>query len=144
MAYFLLLSGLTVFVVGIVLALVPRGADVREVDQIAGSDSALGTALDAANRADNLLQTEPGSAMEYYREAWTEIERARATADGLGLPESLAEKLLLQHSARSSKSVQKLVAFVDIENRSAWLHVICGDQTGHPGRSHDDVCVPTD
>jgi hypothetical protein len=68
-----------VFVVGIVLTLVPRGADVREVGQIAGSDSALGTALDAADRADNLLQTEPGTAMEYYQEAWTEIERARAT-----------------------------------------------------------------
>lgn len=68
-----------VFVVGVVLALVPRGADVREVGQIAGSDTALGSALDAADRADNLLDTEPGTAMEYYREAWTEIERARAT-----------------------------------------------------------------
>jgi len=68
-----------VFVVGVVLALVPRGSDVRDVDQIAGSDTALGAALDAANRADNLKGSEPGTAMEYYREAWTEVERARAT-----------------------------------------------------------------
>ena len=68
-----------VFVVGVVLALVPRGADVREFSQIAGSDSALGAAVDAANRADNLKESEPATAMEYYREAWTEIEQARAT-----------------------------------------------------------------
>jgi hypothetical protein len=68
-----------VFVVGLMLALVPRGSDVREVAQIAGSDSALGSALDATNRADNLRETEPGTAIEYYREAWSEIERARAT-----------------------------------------------------------------
>ena len=68
-----------VLVVGMLLALVPRGADVREVSRIAGSDNALGAALDAANRADNLLGTEPLTAMEYYRDAWAEIERARAT-----------------------------------------------------------------
>lgn len=73
-----------VFVVGLVLALVPRGADVSEVDRIAGSDSLLGAAVDAANRADNLVESEPATAMDYYREAWSEIERARAT--GLSAP----------------------------------------------------------
>jgi hypothetical protein len=68
-----------IFVVGLVLALVPRGSDTLEVEQIAGSDSALGAALDATNRADNLISTEQGTALEYYREAWVEIERARAT-----------------------------------------------------------------
>ncbi len=68
-----------VFLVGVVLTLVPRGADVREVSRVAGSDNALGAALDLANRADNLIGTEPGTALDYYREAWTEIERARAT-----------------------------------------------------------------
>ncbi len=68
-----------ILVVGVVLALVPRGADVREVGQVAGSDTALGAALDAANRADNLVGTEPGTALQYYRDAWSEIERARAT-----------------------------------------------------------------
>jgi hypothetical protein len=68
-----------VFTVGIVLALVPRGGDVREVSQIAGSDNALGAALDAANRADNLVESEPATALSYYREAWAEVEQARAT-----------------------------------------------------------------
>ncbi len=73
-----------VFVVGIVLALTPRGADVSEVEQVASSDSALGAAMDAANRADNLLSSEPDTSLEYYRDAWAEIERARAT--GLSAP----------------------------------------------------------
>ena len=68
-----------VFVVGLVLVLVPRGADVTEVKQVAGSDSALAAALDSTNRADNLLTTEPDAAMEYYREAWAETRAARAT-----------------------------------------------------------------
>ena len=73
-----------VFVVGLVLVLVPRGSDVSEVDQVAGSDSSLASALDNANRADNLLTTEPDTALEYYREAWAEIEQARGT--GLSAP----------------------------------------------------------
>ena len=68
-----------VLVVGLTLAVVPRASDTTSLPQIAGSDSALGAALDATNRADNLLTTEPDTALEYYREAWTEIERARAT-----------------------------------------------------------------
>jgi len=68
-----------VFVVGLVLVLVPRGADVTEVKKVAGSDSALAAALDSTNRADNLLATEPDVAMGYYREAWVEIKRARRT-----------------------------------------------------------------
>jgi len=73
-----------VFVVGLVLALVPRGSDVRELDRVAGSDTALGSALDFANRADNLLTTEPETALEYYREAWAEVRQARGT--GLAAP----------------------------------------------------------
>lgn len=73
-----------VFVAGLVLALVPRGSDVNEPAQIAGSDTALGSALDYANRADNLLTTDPDTALEYYRQAWTEVERALGT--GLSAP----------------------------------------------------------
>ena len=80
----LLAMVMVVLVAGLVLALVPRGSDVTEVSQVAGSDSALGAALDATNRADNLLATEPGTALEYYREAWAEIEQARST--GLSAP----------------------------------------------------------
>ncbi len=68
-----------VFLVGLALVVVPRGSDVTEVEQVAGSDSALEAALDSTNRADNLLSTEPEAAKEYYREAWVEIERARRT-----------------------------------------------------------------
>ena len=68
-----------VLVAGLMLAVVPRGSDSVSLPQVAGSDTALGAALDATNRADNLLGTESGTAMEYYREAWAEIERARAT-----------------------------------------------------------------
>jgi hypothetical protein len=78
-----------VFVVGLVLVLVPRGADVKEVERVANSDSALSAALDSANRADNLLATEPAAALEYYREAWTEIKRARGT----GLSTSALDEL---------------------------------------------------
>ena len=41
---------MVVLVAGLVLAFVPRGSDVVEVSQVAGSDSALGAALDATNR----------------------------------------------------------------------------------------------
>ncbi|MEA2026910.1 MAG: hypothetical protein U9O18_09475, partial [Chloroflexota bacterium] len=68
-----------VFVVGLILVLVPRGSDVSGVPEVAGSDSALASALDNANRADNLINTEPETAMEYYREAWAEVEQARST-----------------------------------------------------------------
>jgi hypothetical protein len=73
-----------VFLVGLVLAFVPRGSDVRELDRVAGSDTALASALDFANRADNLLTTEPETALEYYREAWSEVRQARGT--GLAAP----------------------------------------------------------
>ncbi len=73
-----------VFVVGLVLVLVPRGSDVNEVPIYAGADNALGSALDYANRADNLLASEPGIALEYYRDAWTEVKQARST--GLAAP----------------------------------------------------------
>jgi hypothetical protein len=73
-----------VFVAGLVLVLVPRGSDVTEVDQVAGSDSALASALDSADRADNLLSTEPETAKDYYREAWAEVKQARST--GLSAP----------------------------------------------------------
>ncbi len=73
-----------VFAVGLVLVLVPRGSDVSEIPQIAGSDTALGSALDFVNRADNLVTTEPPTALEYYREAWVEVRQARGT--GLSAP----------------------------------------------------------
>jgi hypothetical protein len=77
-----------VLVAGLVLALVPRGNDVTTPRQVAGSDSALSAALDATNRADNLLATDPTTALELYREAWTEIGQASST--GLSAP-ALAE-----------------------------------------------------
>jgi hypothetical protein len=73
-----------VLVAGLVLAFVPRGADVIEPSQVAGSDSALAAAKDSADRADNLVTTEPDTALDYYREAWAEIEIARST--GLSAP----------------------------------------------------------
>ena len=73
-----------IFAVGLVLVLVPRGSDVSDIPRIATSDTALGTALDLVNRADNLLTTEPDTALEYYREAWAEVEQARGT--GLSAP----------------------------------------------------------
>ncbi len=68
-----------IFAVGLVLVLVPRGSDVSDIPRIATSDTALGTALDLANRADNLITTEPDTALEYYREAWAEVQEARGT-----------------------------------------------------------------
>jgi hypothetical protein len=80
----LLALAVVVLVAGLVLALVPRGSDVDEPAVVAGSDSALGSALDLTNRADNLLDSDPGTALDYYREAWAEIGRARST--GLTAP----------------------------------------------------------
>jgi hypothetical protein len=68
-----------VLVAGLLLAIVPRGSDSVSLPQVAGSDTALGAALDATNRADNLLSSEPDTALDYYREAWDEISRAKAT-----------------------------------------------------------------
>jgi len=100
-----------VLVAGLVLAFVPRGSDVVEVSQVAGSDSALGAALDATNRADNLLSTDRGSALELYRQAWTEIGRARATglsADALNeLEERVSSGLDRLYLAREP-AVQRL------------------------------------
>ena len=59
-------------------------ADVNEVPIYAEADNALGSALDYVNRADNLLATEPDTALEYYRDAWTEVKQARST--GLAAP----------------------------------------------------------
>ncbi len=73
-----------VLVLGLVVVLVPRGGDSGRIDQVASGDSALSVALDRTNRADNLVATEPEAALDYYREAWAEVERARAT--GLTAP----------------------------------------------------------
>jgi hypothetical protein len=73
-----------VLLLGLVVILVPRGGDSRDPEQVAGGDSALAVALDRTNRADNLSLTEPDTALQYYREAWTEVERARDT--GLSAP----------------------------------------------------------
>jgi hypothetical protein len=73
-----------IFLVGLVVILVPRGGDVTEVEQIAGSDNALASALDSTDRADNLIDAEPDAALEFYRSAWSEVERARST--GLSAP----------------------------------------------------------
>jgi hypothetical protein len=73
-----------VFLLGVFVILVPRGGDATPVERVASGDSALSVALDRAERADNLLATEPEAALEYYREAWTEVARARAT--GLSAP----------------------------------------------------------
>lgn len=73
-----------VFILGLFMVLVPRGGDVADVPRIAGSDNALASALDSAERADNLITTEPASALEFYRSAWAEVQRARNT--GLAAP----------------------------------------------------------
>jgi hypothetical protein len=73
-----------VLLLGLVIVLVPRGGDSPRVEQIASGDSALAVALDRTDRADNLALTEPDAALEYYREAWAEVVRARNT--GLSAP----------------------------------------------------------
>jgi hypothetical protein len=73
-----------VFLLGLFVILVPRGGDATTVDRVASGDSALSVALDRTERADNLLTTEPDAALEYYREAWAEVVRARQT--GLSAP----------------------------------------------------------
>jgi hypothetical protein len=73
-----------VFLLGLVMIFVPRGGEVTETKQIAGSDNSLAAALDSAERADNLLTTEPAAALEFYRSAWTEVQQARST--GLAAP----------------------------------------------------------
>ncbi|MFV2064878.1 MAG: hypothetical protein ACC726_15410, partial [Chloroflexota bacterium] len=74
-----------VLVLGLYVILGPSGGDATRVRQVAGGDSALALALDRTDRADNLLVAEPGAALGFYREAWDEIERARAT--GLSAPD---------------------------------------------------------
>jgi len=73
-----------VFLLGIFVVVVPRGGDATPVDQVASGDSALAVALDRTNRADNLVATEPEAALDFYREAWQEVVRARDT--GLSAP----------------------------------------------------------
>jgi hypothetical protein len=73
-----------VFLLGAFVILVPRGGDATPPERVASGDSALSVALDRTQRADNLLATEPDAALEYYREAWAEVARARAT--GLSAP----------------------------------------------------------
>ena len=73
-----------VFLLGLAVVLVPRGGDAGRIEQVASGDSALSVALDRTDRADNLVATDPAAALDYYREAWTEIVRARNT--GLSAP----------------------------------------------------------
>jgi hypothetical protein len=73
-----------VLLLGLVIILVPRGGDSLRFEQVASGDSALAVALDRTDRADNLALTEPDAALEYYREAWEEVVRARNT--GLAAP----------------------------------------------------------
>jgi len=73
-----------VFLLGLFVIVVPRGGDATPVDQVASGDSALAAALDRTNRADNLVATEPEAALDFYREAWQEVVRARDT--GLSAP----------------------------------------------------------
>jgi hypothetical protein len=66
-----------VFLLGLFVILVPRSGDVTDVSRVADSDNALALAQDSANRADNLIANDPATALEKYREAWSEIGRAR-------------------------------------------------------------------
>ena len=73
-----------IFILGLFMVLVPRGGDVSVTQGVATSDGALAAARDSADRADNLIVTEPATALDLYRDAWTEIGRARST--GLAAP----------------------------------------------------------
>ena len=73
-----------VFLLGLFVIVVPRGGDATPVEQVASGDSALSVALDRTDRADNLVATEPDAALDFYREAWAEVVRARNT--GLSAP----------------------------------------------------------
>jgi hypothetical protein len=73
-----------VLLLGVIVILVPRGGDALPVERVASGDSALSVALDRTDRADNLVATEPDAALEFYREAWTEVSSARAS--GLSAP----------------------------------------------------------
>jgi hypothetical protein len=73
-----------VLLLGLAVVLAPRGGDAGRIEQVASGDSALSVALDRTSRADNLVATEPDAALDYYREAWAEVERARNT--GLSAP----------------------------------------------------------
>ena len=74
-----------VLLLGLFVILGPSGGDTTTpIRQVAGGDSALAVALDRTDRADNLVAAEPAAALEFYREAWSEVERARAT--GLAAP----------------------------------------------------------
>jgi hypothetical protein len=75
---------IVVFLLGVLVIVVPRGGDTTRIEQVASGDSALTVALDRTNRADNLVATEPDAALDYYREAWAEVVRARNT--GLSAP----------------------------------------------------------
>ncbi len=73
-----------VLVLGVIVIVVPRSGDSTPISTTANGDSALSVALDRTDRADNLAATEPDAALDYYREAWTEVTRARQT--GLTAP----------------------------------------------------------
>jgi hypothetical protein len=73
-----------ILLLGLFVIVVPRGGASTPVERVASGDSALTVALDRAERADNLAATEPDAALDFYREAWDEIVRARAT--GLAAP----------------------------------------------------------
>jgi hypothetical protein len=83
-----------VFVVGLVLMLVPRGGDVTEIRQVAGSDSALAAAQDSVERADNLISTDEALALDFYREAWAEVSRARDTGLAAGALDTLESRVI--------------------------------------------------
>jgi len=97
-----------VFLLGLFVILVPRGGDATTVDRVASGDSALSVALDRTERADNLLTTEPDAALEYYREAWAEVERARAT--GLSAPALDDLERRVRHGMDSLYGAHALVA----------------------------------
>jgi hypothetical protein len=73
-----------ILLLGLFVIIVPRGGETTPVERVASGDSALTVALDRADRADNLAATEPDAALDFYREAWGEIVRARGT--GLAAP----------------------------------------------------------
>src|SRR5688572_1722743 len=61
-----------VFVLGLVVMFLPRDGE-RSPEQVAGGDSALGSATDRVQRAANVAASEPAEAMVLYREAFEEI-----------------------------------------------------------------------
>jgi hypothetical protein len=102
-----------VLLLGLFVILGPSGGDTtRQIEQVAGGDSALTVALDRTDRADNLISTEPDAALDYYREAWEEVERARATGLTAGALDTLESRVRsgLDTLYGASTPVTKLIA----------------------------------